>query len=214
MTDGYVVRDRTVPYKGHIFTVVADEVQMPAGNRSPREYLDHPGAVGVVALDDQDRILLVEQYRHPVGARMWELPAGLIDHPGEDLADAAARELAEEAGMTADHWELLVDLHTTPGCSNEIFRCYLGRGLRPLAEQTFVRDDEEAGIVTAFVPLDEAVARVLGGGITNAACMIGILAAARLRDAGWPQSRPLDAALPRQPLAPVQPADQRGPGAG
>ncbi|HEY2795054.1 MAG TPA: NUDIX hydrolase [Micromonosporaceae bacterium] len=201
----YVVRERSTPYKGHIFAVIADEVEMPGGNLAPREYLDHPGAVGVVALDDEDRVLLVEQWRHPVGKRMWELPAGLIDHPGEDLADAAARELAEEAGMTADHWELLADLHTTPGCSNEIFRCYLGRGLRPLAEDTYVRGDEEAEIVTAFVPLDEALARVFSGEITNAAAMIGLLAAARLRDAGWPSMRALNAPLPRLPLAPVHP---------
>jgi 8-oxo-dGDP phosphatase len=199
----YLVKQRATVFEGHIFTVVADDVEMPAGNVAAREYLIHPGAVGVVAIDEQERVLLVEQYRHPVGARMWELPAGLIDHPGEDLVDAAARELAEEAGMTADHWDLLVDLHTTPGCSNEIFRCYLGRGLRPLAEQTFIRDDEEAGIVTAFVPLDEAVARVMSGEITNAACMIGVLAAVRLRDAGWPRGRALDTALPRLPLAPV-----------
>jgi 8-oxo-dGDP phosphatase len=201
----YVVKQRTTPFEGHIFDIVADAVQMPAGNVATREYMVHPGAVGVVAIDDQERILLVQQYRHPIGTRMWELPAGLIDHPGEDLADAAARELAEEAGMTADRWELMVDLHTTPGCSNEVFRCYLGRGLRRLAEETFVRDDEEAGIVTTFVPLDEAVAKVMNGEITNAACMIGILAAVRLRDAGWPPLRPLDTPLPRLPLAPVQP---------
>ena len=201
--DEYVVRQRTVPFEGHIFSIVADDVQMPAGNRSPREYAVHPGAVGVVAIDDQEQILLVQQYRHPVGVRMWELPAGLIDKPGEDLADAAARELAEEASITADHWEFLVDLHTTPGCSNEVFRAYLARGLHPIAEPTFVADDEEAGIVTAFVPLDEAVTKVFTGEITNAACMIGILAAARLRDAGWPTGRPLDSELPRYPLPPV-----------
>jgi len=158
----------------------------------------------VVALDDQERVLLIEQYRHPIGTRMWELPAGLIDKPGEDLAAAAARELAEETGMVADDWQLLADLHTTPGCSNEVFRAYLARGLRPLPERTYVSDDEESEIVTEFVPLDEAIARVFRGEITNAACIVGLLAAARLRDEGWPAPRPLDSPLPRLPLAPVQ----------
>jgi 8-oxo-dGTP pyrophosphatase MutT (NUDIX family) len=202
--DEYVVRGRETPFKGHIFSIIADQLEMPTGTIAAREYMDHPGAVGVVAIDDQERILLLQQYRHPVGVRMWELPAGLIDHPGEDLVDAAARELAEEAGMIAEHWELLLDLHTTPGASNEIFRCYLGRGLRMMAERTYTSDDEEAGIVTEFVPLDDAVARVMRGEITNAACIIGVLAAARLRDAGWPPTRSIDAPLPRFPLAPVR----------
>jgi 8-oxo-dGDP phosphatase len=193
----YEVVDRVERFRGPMFTVVTDEVTMPDGGRVHRDYMRHVGAVGVVALDDADRIVLVRQYRHPVGLHLWELPAGLIDVPGEPLEHAAARELAEEADLVAGVWQLITDIHPTPGCSNEMIRLFLARDLSPVADgERHHREHEEAELTTHLVPLDEAVAMVLGGEISNAAASVGILAAARLRDQGWPETRPLDTPRP------------------
>jgi 8-oxo-dGTP pyrophosphatase MutT (NUDIX family) len=203
---GHRVRARHEQFRGPVFTVFTDEVLMPGGRYANRDYLAHIGAVGAVALDERDRVVLVQQYRHPIGARLWELPAGLIDVQGENLVDAAARELAEEADLTAEHWQLLLDVHPTPGSSNEIIRLFLARGLAPVPDgDRHERVGEEAELVTALVDLDEAVAMALRGEITNAACLVGILAVARLRDQGWPGPRPVETPLPRYPLAPVTP---------
>src|SRR5438105_7911464 len=118
----YDVRSRRERYRGPVFTVLTDEVRMPEGGYAERDYVFHIGAVGVVAVDDQDRVVLVHQYRHPIGYPLWELPAGLIDVAGEDLADAAARELAEEADLRAAQWQLLLDVHPSPGFSTEVIR--------------------------------------------------------------------------------------------
>ncbi len=201
----YPVRARHQRFHGTMFDVVSDEVGMPGGRYAQRDYLVHLGAVGAVAVDDEDRIVLVRQYRHPVGDTLWELPAGLMDVAGEDLVVAAARELAEEADLIAAHWQLLVDVHPSPGSTNEVIRLFLARGLTSVpAADRHQRHDEEAGITTERVDLDRAVAMVLAGEITNAACVIGVLTAARLRDQGWPTGvRAADAPLPRRPLAPV-----------
>jgi 8-oxo-dGDP phosphatase len=200
------VRARHEQFRGPVFTVYTDEVLMPGGRYANRDYMAHIGAVGAIALDDDDRVVLVQQYRHPIGARLWELPAGLIDVAGENLVDAAARELAEEADLVAEHWQLLVDVHPTPGSSNEVIRLFLARGLSPVPEGLrHERVGEEAELVTVRMDLDEAVAMALRGEITNAACMVGVLATARLRDQGWPEPRPLGQPLPRNPLAPVEP---------
>jgi ADP-ribose pyrophosphatase len=201
----YPVRARHERFHGPMFDVVTDEVRMPGGRYAARDYMVHIGAVGVVALDDEDRVVLVRQYRHPIGERLWELPAGLIDVDGEPLADAAARELAEEADLVASRWQLLADVHTSPGCSNEVIRLFLARGLAPVPDgDRHERHDEEAGLTTTMVHLDQAVAMALDGEITNAACLVGLLAAAQLHAQGWPApARPIDAPLPRRPLAPV-----------
>jgi ADP-ribose pyrophosphatase len=198
MTGEYEVRARHERFHGSMFSVVSDEVAMPGGRYVQRDYLLHVGAVGVVAVDDEDRVVLVQQYRHPVGTRLWELPAGLIDVEGEALLDAAARELAEEADLSAARWQLLLDVHTSPGCSNEVIRLFLARDLAPVPEgERHERHDEEAGLITARVPLDEAVAMAFRGEITNAACLVGVLAAVRLREQAWRTTRPVDTPLPR-----------------
>jgi len=205
MTDSYRVRARHERFRGRVFTVYTDEVAMPGGGYADRDYAVHVGAVAVAAVDDDDRLVLVRQYRHPVGRDMCELPAGLIDQEGEELPHAAARELAEEADLTARHWHLLLDLHSSPGFSNEVVRIFLARGLAEVAEaDRHEREHEEAGLVSGRVPLDEAVAMVLRGEITNGIAVAGVLAAARLRDTGWPAPvRPLDDGLPRLPQAEV-----------
>jgi len=201
----YRVRARHERFRGRVFTVLTDEVDMPGGDPAERDYVLHLGAVAVAAVDDADRVVLIRQYRHALGQELWELPAGLIDVAGEELPAAAARELSEEVDLTAAHWQLLLDLHSSPGYSNEVVRIYLARGLAEVPEEDrHTREHEEAGMTTHRVPLDDAVAMVFRGEITNATAVAGVLAAAGRRDAGWPAgSRPLDAPLPRSVPAPV-----------
>jgi NTP pyrophosphohydrolases including oxidative damage repair enzymes len=182
-------------FAGPVFDVVTDTVEMPGGVTADRDYVRHIGAVGVVAVDDQDRVILVRQYRHPLTRQMWELPAGLIDVAGENLVVAAQRELAEEADLTASRWDLLVDLHTSPGYSNEKIRIYLARDLRP-AEHDHERAHEEAEMTEAWFSLDEALRMVFTGQISNAAAVAGLLAAAHAKAADWAPLRPADSPLP------------------
>ncbi|HET6212076.1 MAG TPA: NUDIX hydrolase [Micromonosporaceae bacterium] len=189
----YAVRARHERFRGSMFRVVSDEVAMPGGGYAVRDYLVHIGSVGVVALDEAGRVVLIRQYRHPVGRELWELPAGLVDVAGESLVATAARELAEEADLTAARWNLLLDAHLSPGCSREVIRLFLARDLAPVpAGERHTREHEEARLVVERVDLDEAVRMALGGEITNAACLVGVLAAARARDGGWVQLRPAD----------------------
>jgi ADP-ribose pyrophosphatase len=193
---GYAVLNSTERFSGRVFSVVTDTVSMPGGGNAERDYLRHPGAVGVVALDDQHRVVLVLQYRHPVRRTLWELPAGLIDVPGEDPLPAAQRELAEEADLAAGRWDLLVDLFTSPGCSDESIRIYLARDLAPAVDNDHVRIDEEAELEVARVDLDEAVAMCFRGEITNGPAVAGILAAAQGRRQDWHGLRSTDAPRP------------------
>ena len=144
-----------------------------------RDVVVHPGAVAVLALDGQDRVLLVRQYRHPVGRLLWELPAGLRDVDGEPPLATAERELAEETGWRAESWKTLADCFTSPGMSSERIRIFLARGVSeiPPAERDFTRVHEEAGIEVAWVPLGDAARAVLGGDVHNQTAAVGILAA-------------------------------------
>jgi len=182
---------RTERYAGPIFTVYSDQVTMSGGGTAGRDVVVNKNAVVVVALDDVDRVVLIKQYRHAVGGRLWELPAGLRDVDGEDMARTAARELAEEADLHAARFDLLVDLHTSPGFSAETVRIFLARELTPVPEhERHERTEEEADIEIVWRDLDEAVAMVLRGEITNAAAVAGLLAAARAREDGWATLRP------------------------
>ncbi|MEU6208011.1 NUDIX hydrolase [Micromonospora musae] len=194
----YEVRSRQQRWSGRIFDVVTEEVTMPGGGTGLRDIVRHVGAVAVVALDDAGQVVLIRQYRHPVGRHLWELPAGLMDVSGEDLPAAAARELAEEADLTAGRMDVLVDLHSSPGFTDELVRVFLARDLADVPpEQRHERRDEEADLQVVRIDLDEAVAMVLAAEITNASCVAGLLAAARARDAGWSLLRRADAPLPR-----------------
>ncbi len=177
MAHEYDVESSEQVYAGAIITVRRDQVVMPGGRSASRDVVVHPGAVGVVAYDEQGRVLLLHQYRHPVRQRLWELPAGLLDVVGEPASVAAQRELAEEAGVAADRWDTLVDTYTSPGMTNEAIRVFLARELRELTEQ-HERVDEEAELVPHWVALDDALARVMRGEITNAMAVAGILATA------------------------------------
>ncbi|WP_405095542.1 NUDIX domain-containing protein [Micromonospora sp. NBC_01412] len=194
----YEVTGRRQVWAGRIFSVVTDEVIMPGGGTSARDYVRHVGAVAVVAVDDAGQVVLIRQYRHPVGRHLWELPAGLTDVSGEDLAAAAARELAEEVDLTAGTVDVLVDLHSSPGFTDEVVRVFLARDLADVpTERRHQRSEEEADLQVVRVDLDEAVRMVLAGEITNASAVAGLLAAARARDTGWSVLRRPDAPLPR-----------------
>lgn len=117
-------------YVGKIFALRADEVSMPGGTSARREVVEHYGAVAVVALDDDGNVVLVYQYRHPLGRRLWELPAGLLDLGGEPPEVTAARELKEEVGLAAARWRVLVDLDSAPGFSDESVRIFGNRAHR------------------------------------------------------------------------------------
>lgn len=164
-------------YKGWVWDVRSDRVAYGDGEIT-REYVAHTGAVAVLALDDEGRVLLIQQYRHPIRHRDWELPAGLLDIEGEDPLVAAQRELAEEADLVARDWEPLVSTWTTPGGNSEMIRIYLATGLSA-APEVFAREDEEADITVEWVPLSDAADAVLEGRLRNGILSLGVLAAER-----------------------------------
>jgi ADP-ribose pyrophosphatase len=176
-------------HTGKIFALRKDQVRMPGGKLVTREVVEHYGAVAVVAMDDEGRLPMVYQYRHPFGRRLWELPAGLLDVNGEAAHLTAARELREEAGLEARTWQVLVDLDSTPGFSDESVRVYLATGLtqvdRPEAH------DEEADMTLQWYPIADAVHRVFSGEIVNSLAVAGILAAHAVRE-GVAKPRPVD----------------------
>ena len=161
-----------------IFDAVEDTFAFgERGETLRRVYLKHLSAVAVLAVDEQDRVLLINQYRHPVRMKLWEVPAGLLDVDGEPMLEAAQRELAEEADLQAQTWSTLLDFYTTPGANNEAIRIYLAQGLTEVPEaERHLREAEEAEITTAWVPLAEAVQAVLSGRIHNPSAANGILA--------------------------------------
>ncbi|KTR74749.1 ADP-ribose pyrophosphatase [Microbacterium oxydans] len=168
-------------YRGRVWDVRSDRVRYGDGE-IVRQYVDHTGAVAIVALDDEGRVLLIQQYRHPIRHRDWELPAGLLDVEGEEPLAAARRELAEEADLVAERWEPLVSSWTTPGGNDEIIHVFLATGVSS-ADAAHDREDEEADIRVAWVPLSDAVSAVLVGRMRNGILAIGVLAASqRLRD--------------------------------
>jgi 8-oxo-dGDP phosphatase len=182
-------------YRGKIINVRSDTVRVPEGTTTEREVVEHPGAVGVVALDEAGRVLMIRQYRHPVGRLLWELPAGLRDVAGEPTAQTARRELLEETGYRARDWHVLADYFSSPGIITERLRVFLARGLEevPAADRDFVPVDEEAHLILDWVPLDDAVALVLAGELHNGLAVVGLLAAHQARDNDFGGLRDADA---------------------
>jgi 8-oxo-dGDP phosphatase len=180
-------------FTGSVWSVARDDVSLPGGFTTTRDVVIHPGAVGVAALDGDDRILLIRQFRHPVSGYLLELPAGLRDAPGEPPVETARRELAEEAGIQATEWHVLVDFFNSPGGSTEAFRCFLARGLSDVPGGRLVTGEaEEADLPRVWVPLDEAVEAVLSGDLHNPTTVTGVLAAAAARRLGWRTLRPAE----------------------
>ncbi|WP_210505162.1 NUDIX hydrolase [Naasia sp. SYSU D00057] len=190
------VTERSTVFEGKIWDVVRETFDYN-GEPITREYVDHTGAVAILAIDDQERVLLIRQYRHPIRSRDWEIPAGLLDDEGEEPLDAAKRELAEEADIAAEKWNVLADYVNSPGGSNEAVRVYLARGITDV--DAFERTAEEADIEVRWVSLDEALQGVLSRDLQNPSTVIGVLAAAAARSRGWDTLDPGDAPWPRHP---------------
>ena len=189
------VDESVVHHEAPPFTLVEEQFRFgTAGQPLNRAYFKHLGAVAVLPVDDQDRVLLIRQYRHPVRMHLWEIPAGLLDVDGEPLLETAQRELREEADVQASSWHTLVDYYTSPGVSDEGIRIYLAQGLSEVPQaELHTRDAEEAEIAPMWVPLAEAVSAVLSGRIHNPSAVVGILGlhavrtgAGELRDARAP----------------------------
>ncbi len=180
-------------FTGRVISLRRDTVAMPGGGDSVREVVEHPGAVGIVALDDQDRVVMLQQYRHAVGERMWEVPAGLRDADGEPPADTARRELAEEVGLAAERWSLLTSHYPSPGFCDELVQVYLAEGLSEIGRPAdFVVEHEELDMTVEWVPLADAVQWVFDGTVRNSLAIVGLLAAAQHRATGV-RLRPADA---------------------
>jgi 8-oxo-dGDP phosphatase len=181
--------------RSRLVTVRSDQVRTPDNQLAERDVVLHPGAVAALALDAEDRILMIRQYRHPVGRLLWEIPAGLRDVAGEDPWTTAQRELTEETGYRARDWRVLVDYYSSPGFSTERLRIFLARDLEavPAAERHFVPRDEEAHLLLGWLSLDEAVGKVFAGELHNGPAALAIMAGYTARSEGFDRLRPADA---------------------
>ncbi|MEU0004701.1 NUDIX hydrolase [Streptomyces sp. NPDC006314] len=199
--EGWEIRATETPFVGNKTSVRTDDVVMPDGSVVRRDYQVHPGSVAVLALDEEDRVLLINQYRHPVRHKLWEIPAGLLDVPGENPLHAAQRELYEEAHVKAGDWRVLTDVYTTPGGCDEAVRIFLARDLSEAEGERFEAEHEETDMEHARVPADELVRRVLAGDVHNNCLVVGVLSlvAARGGD-GLDALRPADAPWPARPF--------------
>ncbi|QOV39305.1 NUDIX hydrolase [Streptomyces ferrugineus] len=195
------IRATDTPFVGNKTSVRTDDVVMPDGSVVRRDYQVHPGSVAVLALDEEDRVLLIRQYRHPVRQKLWEIPAGLLDVPGENPLHAAQRELYEEAHVKAEDWRVLTDVYTTPGGCDEAVRIFLARDLSEADGERFEVEDEEADLEHARVPVDELARAVLAGELHNNCLVVGVLSLVAARASGGLGGlRSAEAAWPARPF--------------
>lgn len=164
-----------------VMALRADRIQRPgAEGEEPfrRLVLEHPGAVIVLALDDQERVCLLRQYRHAAGRRFVELPAGLLDVDGEGPEATARRELREEVGLEASDWVPLGSTYSSPGISSEVMHLFLARGLSSVGREGFTPEHEEADMETLWAPYADLHRAVLEGRLTDAPLVLAVLLAA------------------------------------
>jgi len=193
LTGSREVLERTERVRAAKWNVVTDRVRLDRETVVARDLVMHPGAVGIVALDDHDRVTLIRQYRHPVAAELWEIPAGLLDEPDEPPFATAQRELVEEVGLTATTWHTVIDVYPSPGMSSEAVRVFLARGLADVDPALRPeRTDEERDLVVRAVDLDVAVNQVMAGGVRNSLAVVALLATANVRRAEWRGLLPAD----------------------
>ncbi|MFF0449220.1 NUDIX domain-containing protein [Streptomyces sp. NPDC004609] len=189
------------PFRGKKTSVRTDDVVMPDGSVARRDYQVHPGSVAILALDDEDRVVVLRQYRHPVRQKLWEIPAGLLDIPGENPLHAAQRELYEEAHVKAEDWRVLTDVYTTPGGCDEAVRIFLARDLSVAEGERYEVSEEEADMELARVPLEDLVRGALAGDLHNNCLVVGVLAVVAARaGAGLNALRPAGAPWPARPF--------------
>ncbi len=199
MTHEFAVTGSRTVYDGAILALRVDDVTMPGDRSAKREVVEHHGAVAIVAVNAAGEIATVTQYRHPVGRRLRELPAGLMDSgAGESPLQAAQRELMEEVGVEADTWGTLIDVATSPGFTDEALRVFRATDLRDVDRPE--AHDEEADMDIDWIPLDDAVAMVFSGEIVNVTSVCGILALAHTDRTGTALRDP-DAEWVDQPTA-------------
>ncbi|MEV7995573.1 NUDIX hydrolase [Streptomyces sp. NPDC086077] len=195
------IRATQTPFVGNKTSVRTDDVVMPDGTVVRRDYQVHPGSVAILALDDAGRVLVLRQYRHPVRQKLWEIPAGLLDVPGENPLHAAQRELYEEAHVKAEDWRVLTDVYTTPGGCDEAVRIFLARELSEAQGERFTAEDEEIDLELARVPVEELVRGVLAGELHNNCLVVGVLSlVAAERGDGLDALRPAEAPWPARPF--------------
>lgn len=190
------ITSRETIYNGRVWDV-RQEVFDYAGSSLTRDYVAHTGAVAVLVLDADDNVLAIQQYRHPVRLREWEIPAGLLDMAGESPLECAKRELAEEVDLQAATWHLLADYATSPGGSDEVVRIFLARDLTPTA-QAHRREGEESDMIQRWVPLADAVDSVLAGHVNNSIFTIAMLTADAAKQRGWSTLRDANSAWPQR----------------
>ena len=194
--DAWKVFDSQTAFIGGVVSVRVDEVAMPGSLVAKRDVLVHPGSVGVLVLDDSEddpKVLVLRQYRHPVKRRLWEFPAGLLDE-NESALVAAKRELEEEAHLQSRDWRVLLDAYTSPGISDEAVRIYVARDARPSDGDHRAAVHEEADMELRWVPLSDLVTGVLGGRLHNPLVVMGALALRSVLDgAGLDSLRPASA---------------------
>ncbi|QPP09568.1 NUDIX hydrolase [Streptomyces bathyalis] len=199
--EAWEVTSTALPFEGKKTGVRTDDVVMPDGSVVRRDYQVHPGSVAVLALDDEDRVLVLSQYRHPVREKLWEIPAGLLDVPGENPLHAARRELYEEAHVKAEDWRVLADVYTTPGGSDEAVRIFLAREIGAADGERYEVSEEEADMELARVPVADLVRGVLAGELHNNCLVVGVLALTAARSGpGLESLRPADAPWPARPF--------------
>ncbi|MFI9173225.1 NUDIX domain-containing protein [Streptomyces lincolnensis] len=199
--EAWRIQATETPFVGNKTSVRTDEVVMPDGSVVKRDYQVHPGSVAVLALDEEDRVLLIRQYRHPVRQKLWEIPAGLLDVPGENPLHAAQRELYEEAHVKAEDWRVLTDVYTTPGGCDEAVRIFLARSISEAEGERFEVEDEETDLEYARVPVDELARGVLAGELHNNCLVVGVLSLIAARASGGLDGlRAADAEWPARPF--------------
>ena len=170
------ISESEVVFSGKIWDIKSESFDYN-GATLVREFVAHPGAVAVIALNEANQVLLINQYRHPVREYLWEIPAGLLDMPGESKVEAAKRELLEETGYIAESWSELIEFHTTPGGNNETIAIFLARDLRHQGHDLEL-EGEETDMQVAWVPLAEALSSVLDSEMRSPSAAVGIMAAA------------------------------------